>query len=86
MEKKKEVAVESPVYTAAGVLIPVVMTSLHYQQVDGTVSLVGFKRPTNIVLLTPTARRAFRTTGEEVSLEQLILEVPELEETLRLAK
>jgi hypothetical protein len=86
MERKKEVAVESPVSTAGATLIAVVMTSVNCQRVDGTVSLIGFKQPTNIVLITPAAKRAFRITGEEISLEQLILEVPELKETLGRAK
>ena len=86
MERKKEITVEAPVSIAGATLIPVVMTSLHCQQVDGIVSLIGFKQPADIVLITPAARRAFRITGEEISLEQLILEVPELEEALGRAK
>lgn len=85
MERRKEVAVETPVTIAGITIIPVVMTSLHYQHIDGMVSVISFKRPTDVVLITPTSSKAFRITGEEVILDQLLQEVPELQKALRKA-
>ncbi|GAI75671.1 unnamed protein product, partial [marine sediment metagenome] len=41
------------------------------------------KRPVAVVVVSPQAKRAFRTTGEEVSLEKLMQEVPSLKEMLK---
>lgn len=80
--EKKQVAAESPTVVAGITLVPVVKTSVWCQQNDGIISVFGFKWPTDLVLVTSTAKRAFRITGEEVPLDQLIEEFPILEETL----
>lgn len=85
MEREKEIAVEEPVYVAGTTVIPVVMTTLCYQRVNGTVSFIALKQPSNIVVITSTTRKALRISGEEISLEQLILEVPALKDKLSLA-
>jgi len=85
MEREKKIEVEAPISAAGATIIPVVMTSVHCQRVDSIASFIAFKQPANIVIITPTTRKAFRITGEEISLEQLVLEVPALEETLRRA-
>ena len=82
MGKKTKLAVENPVSIGGTTIIPVVMTSLYYHHIDGIVSLIGFKQPVNLVVVTPTSRKAFRITGEEILLDQLIAEVPDLERVL----
>ena len=82
MEKKKEIEVEKPVSIAGTTIIPVVMTSLYYQHIDGIISIIGLKQPVDLLIITPTGKKAFRITGEEILLEQLP-EVPGLEEALR---
>lgn len=42
----------------------------------------GAKRPVSLVVVSPSARRAFRVTGEEVSLDQLMQEAPDVKEIL----
>ncbi len=80
--EKREVIVDSPV-TAVGVtVIPVVKVSLyHWHDKHGT-SFYGEKGPVSLVVVTPSARRAFRITGEEIALDQLMQEVPDITEAL----
>ncbi|MBU2607814.1 MAG: hypothetical protein KKF26_00690 [Chloroflexi bacterium] len=76
--EKREVVVDSPV-TAGGVtVIPVVKVSLHHWRGKRGTSFYGEKRPVSLVVVTPSARRAFRITGEEIALEQLMQEVPDI--------
>jgi len=81
MEKKK-VAIDNPVAVAGVTLIPVAKVSLNYWQGNCGISLFGAKQPISIVVVSPSARRAFRITGEEVSLDQLVQEVPDIKEIL----
>jgi len=80
--EKTEVGIESPVVVAGITLIPVVEVSLNYRDGHGGISFFGVRRPVAVVVVSPSAKRAFRITGEEVSLDQLIVEVPGIKEIL----
>jgi uncharacterized spore protein YtfJ len=80
MEKK--VAIENPIAVAGLTLIPVAKVSLNYWRGGGSTSFFGVKQPVGVVVVYPSAKRAFRITGEEVTLDQLIQEVPGIEEIL----
>jgi hypothetical protein len=79
--KKKEITVGNPVAIAGATIIPVVKTSLSYQCIGGMISLIGIKQPVSLIVVTPTSKKAFRITGEEIPLGQLP-EVPDLKEIL----
>lgn len=81
--EKKEVRIDNPVAFAGITLIPVTEVSLNYWCGKGGISFLGVKQPVSVVVVSPSAKRAFRTTGEEVSLDQLILEVPSIKEVLQ---
>ena len=74
--ERKEVATDNPVTVAGVTLIPVTKVSLNCQRHGSGVSLFGLKQPISIVVASQSAKRAFRITGEEVPLDQLIEEVP----------
>lgn len=80
--EKTEVGIESPVVVAGITLIPVVEVSLNYWDGHGGISFFGTRRPVSVVVVSPSAKRAFRITGEEVSLDQLITEAPAIKEVL----
>ena len=80
MERKKEVVVDNPVAVAGVTLIPVTRVSLNCQGGSFGISFFGAKRPVSVVIASPSAKRAFRITGEEISLDQLIQEVPSIRE------
>jgi hypothetical protein len=42
----------------------------------------GSRQPVGIILVTPSAKRAFRLTGEEITLDQLAQEIPDIRQTL----
>ena len=82
MEKKEEVVIETPVTVGGVTLIPLVRVSLNCWHGNGGVSYFGVKQPIDVVVISPSEKRAFRITGEEVSLDRLILEVPDIKEIL----
>ena len=82
MGKKKEVEISNPVTIAGVTLIPVIKTSLYYWHSNRGVSFFSIKQPLNVIVVSPSGKRAFRITGEEVSLDQLIQEVPGIQEIL----
>ena len=79
---KKEVVIDNPVTIAGVTLIPIVMISQNYWQGNGGISFMGVKQPVSVIVVSPSARRGFRITGEEVPLDQLIQEVPDVKEIL----
>lgn len=80
--EKKEVTIESPVGVGEVTLIPVAKTSLNYERSNGGIFFFGMKQPVAVVAISVSGKRAFRITGEEVSVEELIQEVPGIKETL----
>ncbi|MBA7668113.1 hypothetical protein ES703_76217 [subsurface metagenome] len=80
--EKKEVEIGNPVTVAGVTLIPVIKVSLSYWRRNGSLSFFGAKQPIGVVVVSPSAKRAFRITGEEVPLDQFIQEVPGIKEVL----
>lgn len=78
--EKKRVTIDNPVAVAGVTLIPVAKVSLNYWHGDGGISFFGVKQPVDVVVVSPSAKRAFRITGEEVPLDQLIQEAPGIKE------
>lgn len=81
MEKKK-VEIGSPLTIAGITLIPIIETSLHSWQRKGGISFLGMKQPLSVVVISPSEKKAFKISGEEVPLDELIEEVPILKEKL----
>ena len=80
--EKKEVRIGNSVTVAGVTVIPVVEVSLNYRHGNRSISFLGVKQPVSVVVVSPSARRAFRITGEEVPLDQLMQEVPDIKEIL----
>jgi len=80
--EKEEVGTDNPVAIAEVTLIPVAKVSLNYRHDNSTISFFGAKQPVAVVVISGTTKKAFRTTGEEVPLDQLIQEVPDIKEIL----
>jgi len=75
--EKKEVTIGSPVTVDGVTLIPLVEVSLGYWRRSGGGSFFGVKQPVAVVVaVSGSARKAFRVSGEEIPLDQLIQEVP----------
>ena len=81
MEKEK-IIIEAP-FAAAGVtIVPIAKTSLNCWQRKGRLAFFATKQPVSLVVVSPQARRAFQIDGEEISLDQLMKEVPGMKEIL----
>ena len=80
--EKKEVAINNPIAVAGLTIIPLVHVSVNYWPHNGGASFFGVKEPVAVIVVSPAAKRAFRLTGEEVSIDQLVEEASELKEIL----
>ena len=74
--EKKEVAIGSPVEVGDLTLLPVEQISLNCWRSDSRTSFFGIKQPVAVIVVSPAMKRAFRVTGEEISIEQLKQEYP----------
>ena len=79
MEEKKEIITGSPVTVAGLTLIPIMETRLHHWRYRNSFSLFGSKQAIGIIVVTPTMTKALKVNGEEVALEVLKQEFPDLE-------
>ena len=79
---REEIRIEAPVAVAGVTLIPVVQTSLDCWHRTGNLALFGIKQPVSVVVVSPLEIRAFRINGDEVSLDQIVKEAPDIQETL----
>lgn len=82
--EKKEVAIDNPLTVAGITLIPITEISLHSWQRKGGISFLGMKQPLSVVVISPSGKKAFKVSGEEVLLDQLIEEIPILKEKLNI--
>ena len=80
--EKAEIRIEAPLAVAGVTLVPIVKAWLNCWHSKGRLAFFGIKQPVSVVVVSPQAKRAFRTNGEAVSLDQLTKEVPGIEETL----
>ena len=80
--EKKEIAIGNPVAIAGITLIPITEVSLNYWQRKGGTSFFGVKQAVSIVVISSLEKKAFKVSGEEVSLDELRREVPEIQELL----
>ena len=80
--EKKEINIGKPVAVAGVTLIPVSEISLNHWQVKHGVFCTGSKQPVSVVVISPSEKKAFRLNGEEITLGQLIQEIPEMKEVM----
>jgi len=77
--EKKEIEIGSPLTVGGVTIIPMIKSSLNYWRYRASTSFFGIKQPVSVVVVSASEKKAFRITGEEVSLDQLIQEVPAVE-------
>lgn len=80
--EKKEVITINPVTVAGLTLIPVSKVTINCWHGKRGIAFTGSKQPDSIIIVTPSAKRAFRITGEEIPFNQLAQEIPEIMEKL----
>ncbi len=80
--EKKEVAAENSVTVGGTTLIPVVEVSLNCWGGKRGIAFRATKEPTAVVVVSAATKKAFRMSGEEIELDELVREVPGLRERL----
>ncbi len=80
-----KIIVDGPVSAAGQTLIPVNRVSLRRWSTRAGSAFMGIKQPLAVIVVSLKTPRAFRTSGEEVPLEELIKEAPEIKEVLERA-
>jgi uncharacterized spore protein YtfJ len=80
--EKEETIIDSPVAVGGVTLIPIAKISLDYESINRAGFFFGMKWPVAIVVISVSGKRAFRMTGEEVSVQELVQELPGVKETL----
>jgi hypothetical protein len=77
MEGKK-ITVSSPVAIAGITLILVIKLSLNCQGAGSNIFFSGHKQPVNVVVASPSMKKAFNIDGDEIPIGSLLQEVPDL--------
>jgi len=76
--EKKEVTIANPITVAGLTIIPVSKVAINCWHGKRGLAFSGSKQPDSIIIVSPSAKRAFRITGEEITFDQLVQEVPEI--------
>jgi hypothetical protein len=81
MEKEK-IKIEPPVSISGVTVIPVTKSSLNYRSGKKGISFFGYKEPVSVVVLSDNMKKAFSVDGEEISLDELTAEIPDIQQLL----
>ena len=74
--EKKEITTVNPVSVGGINIIPVSRVTLGSRRGKKYVTFSGTKQPDAIIVVTPSGKKAFRITGEELTLDRLEAEFP----------
>jgi hypothetical protein len=77
MEKKK-ITIAGPIAVAGITLILVVKLSSNCQPAGSSLFFSGVKQPISLVVTSPSTKRAFDIKGDEIPIDPLLREVPDL--------
>jgi hypothetical protein len=80
MEEKKEIVLDEPVSIAELTLIPVSRIWINVSSAKTGKSIIATKQPIAVVVVSPQTKRAFRVTGEEITLDEILREAPDLKD------
>ena len=78
----KKMKIEGAISEGAFIFLPVSKTTCRGERIGQTAFFFAAKIPVAIVVLSPTGKKAFRISGEEISLDTLAAEVPDIREAI----
>ena len=81
--EKKEITIVNSTKVAGMTVIPVSKVKINCWHGQRGIAFSGSRQPESVIIATPSAKRVFRITGEEITLDQLSREIPDIMETLR---
>ncbi len=76
--EKRTVAIGNPIVIGELTLIPIARVSVNCAPSKAGISFFAAKQPVAVVVVSASAKKAFRITGEEISIDQLIQEIPDI--------
>jgi hypothetical protein len=79
--EKSITGIDKPVYAKGFTIIPVWKIHSHYSTAAG-IAITSIKQATAVVIISPLTKKAFKISGEEIPLGQLLQEVPDIKEAL----
>jgi hypothetical protein len=79
--EKSITGIDKPVSVKGFTIIPVWEIHSHYSTAAG-IAITSTKQATAVVIVSPSTRKAFKISGEEIPLEKLLQEVPDIKEAL----
>ena len=80
--EKKEVVIDNPITVDGITIIPVAHVLMNYWLDNGGAIVYGIKQPDAIIVVSPAGKKAFRITGEEVSIDQIVEDATDVKEIL----
>ena len=80
--EKKEITTINPVSVGEITVIPVSRITVRCGKGKSGIAFYGSKQPDSVIIASPSGISAFRITGEEVSLDRLTEEFPDISEKL----
>jgi uncharacterized spore protein YtfJ len=80
MEKKKKVTTGCPVTVAGVTVIPVSEVSSNCWHSKRGIAFCGSKQPVSVLIISPSGKRVFRISGEEITFDQFAGEIPDITE------
>jgi uncharacterized spore protein YtfJ len=75
------IGIEKPFSVRGITIVPVIKLSTQYS-IEGGIFACGSKQPVAAAIISPSGKKAFRITGEEISIQQLLDEFPAVREKL----
>ena len=80
--EKKEIRAERKLSVGGVTLVPIVESACAGWQSGEAVSFSGYKKPLVIIVLAVGLKKAYRITGEELSMDELVNEFPSVKEII----
>ena len=77
-----KITADPPITTDGITVITISRIATYNRLIRNSPSFFYLRQPVNVVTVTLSGKQAFQITGEEISLEGLIEEIPDLEEML----
>ncbi len=75
--------IEGAISEGAFTFLPISKTTCRGERIEQAAFFFAAKIPVAIVVISPTGKRAFRTSGEEITLDTLAAEVPDIWEAIQ---
>jgi len=80
--EKEEIRIEPPFIVDGITLVPVVRSSTGSWQGKNRYSFFGLKQPVCVLIVSSQNKKAFHMDGEEITLDELVREVPGIADLL----